>query len=183
MNELPIFVDDTTIWTPIQLHAKCASMKRRLGLDIIMVDYVGLMSGGGKYKDNKVAEAGYISRSLKGMARDLKTAVWGAIQLNRNLEQRGDKRPVLSDLRESGDWEQDADNVLFIYRDEVYNEATEHPGEAEIIIAKHRNGPVGKVSLYFEKTLTKFTNAASRSVDLSYLNNYKRQPVSVGGDE
>ncbi len=183
MNELPIFVDDTTIWTPIQLHAKCASMKRRLGLDIIMVDYVGLMSGGGKYKDNKVAEAGYISRSLKGMARDLKTAVWGAIQLNRNLEQRGDKRPVLSDLRESGDWEQDADNVLFIYRDEVYNEATEHPGEAEIIIAKHRNGPVGKVSLYFEKTLTKFTNAAGRSVDLSYLNNYKRQPVSVGGEE
>lgn len=177
MNELPIFVDDTTIWTPLQLHAKCASMKRRLGLDIIMIDYVGLMSGGGKYRDNKVAEAGYISRSLKGMARDLKTAVWGAIQLNRNLEQRGDKRPILSDLRESGDYEQDADNVLFIYRDEVYNEATEFPNQADIIIAKHRNGPVGTVSLYFEKTLTKFQNAATRSINLEYLYNH------VGGDE
>lgn len=183
MNELPIFVDDTTIWTPIQLHAKCASMKRRLGLDIIMVDYVGLMSGGGKYKDNKVAESGYISRSLKGMARDLQTAVWGAIQLNRNLEQRGDKRPILSDLRESGDYEQDADNVLFIYRDEVYNEATENPGLADIIIAKHRNGPIGTVSLYFEKTLTKFVNAAERRIDLSYLNNYKGVPVNVGGEK
>lgn len=183
MNELPIFVDDTTIWTPLQLHAKCASMKRRLGLDIIMIDYVGLMSGGGKYKDNKVAESGYISRSLKGMARDLKTAVWGAIQLNRNLESRGDRRPILSDLRESGDYEQDADNVLFIYRDEVYNEATEFPNQADIIIAKHRNGPVGTVSLYFEKTLTKFQNAATRSVDFRYINNDKRVPVSVGGDE
>jgi replicative DNA helicase len=183
MNELPIFVDDTTIWTPLQLHAKCASMKRRLGLDIIMIDYVGLMSGGGKYKDNKVAESGYISRSLKGMARDLKTAVWAAIQLNRNLEQRQDKRPILSDLRESGDYEQDADNVLFIYRDEVYNEATEFPGQADIIIAKHRNGPVGTVSLYFEKTLTKFENGIKRNIDLSYLGSYKRQPVSVGGDE
>lgn len=183
MNELPIFVDDTTIWTPLQLHAKCASMKRRLGLDIIMIDYVGLMSGGGKYRDNKVAEAGWISRSLKGMARDLKTAVWGAIQLNRNLEQRGDKRPILSDLRESGDYEQDADNVLFIYRDEVYNENTQTPGQADIIIAKHRNGPVGTVPLYFEKTLTRFENAQKRSVDLSYLSNYKKQPVSVGGDE
>jgi replicative DNA helicase len=177
MNELPIFVDDTTIWTPLQLHAKCASMKRRLGLDIIMIDYVGLMSGGGKYRDNKVAEAGYISRSLKGMARDLKTAVWGAIQLNRNLEQRQDKRPILSDLRESGDYEQDADNVLFIYRDEVYNEATEFPNQADIIIAKHRNGPVGTVPLYFEKSLTKFQNAATRSINLEYLYN------NVGSDE
>lgn len=183
MNELPIFVDDTTIWTPLQLHAKCASMKRRLGLDIIMIDYVGLMSGGGKYRDNKVAEAGWISRSLKGMARDLKTAVWGAIQLNRNLESRQDKRPILSDLRESGDYEQDADNVLFIYRDEVYNENTQTPGQADIIIAKHRNGPVGTVPLYFEKTLTRFENAQKRSIDLSYLSNFKKQPVSVGGDE
>lgn len=177
MQSLPIFIDDSTLWTPIQLHAKCASMKRRLGLDIIMVDYVGLMSGGGRYKDNKVQESGYISRSLKGMARDLRTPVWGAIQLNRNLEQRGDKRPILSDLRESGDYEQDADNVMFIYRDEVYNDACEQPGAADIIIAKHRNGPVGTVGLYFEKTLTKFMNAAVRSVDFQYINN--REPVEV----
>lgn len=174
MQSLPIFIDDSTLWTPVQLHAKCASMKRRLGLDMIMIDYVGLMSGGGRYKDNKVQESGYISRSLKGMARDLRTPVWAAIQLNRNLESRGDKRPILSDLRESGDYEQDADNVMFIYRDEVYNEACEQPGGADIIIAKHRNGPVGTVTLYFEKTLTKFMNAAKRNIDIGYLSNYKK---------
>jgi replicative DNA helicase len=179
MQSLPIFIDDSTLWTPIQLHAKCASMKRRLGLDIIMVDYVGLMSGGGRYKDNKVQESGYISRSLKGMARDLRTPVWGAIQLNRNLETRQDKKPILSDLRESGDYEQDADNVMFIYRDEVYNDACEQPGAADIIIAKHRNGPVGTVTLYFEKTLTKFTNAVERRVDLSYLSNKEAVKVKA----
>lgn len=178
MDKLPLLLDDTNIWTPVSLHAKCASIKRRLGLDMIMVDYVGLMSGGGRYKDNKVAEAGFISRSLKGMARDLRTPVWGAIQLNRNLESRGDKRPLLSDLRESGDYEQDADNVMFIYRDEVYNEASATPGQADIIIAKHRNGPVGTVSLYFDKALTKFQDAVQRNIDLSYLSE-RREPVMV----
>lgn len=181
MHKLPIILDDTTVWTPVSLHAKCASLKRRLGIDIIMVDYVGLMSGGGRYKDNKVAEAGFISRSLKGMARELRTPVWGAIQLNRNLESRQDKRPLLSDLRESGDYEQDADNVMFIYRDEVYNEATQFPNQADIIIAKHRNGPVGTVALYFDKALTKFMNAAQRHVDLTYISN--KHPVSVGVDD
>lgn len=166
LHSLPLFIDDTTTWTPLQLHAKCSSMKRRSGIDMFFIDYVGLMSGGGRYKDNKTAEAGFISRSMKGLARDLKTPVMGAIQLNRQVEQRQDKRPVLSDLRESGDWEQDADNVMFIYRDEVYNEATEVPGQADIIIAKHRNGPVGTVPLYFEKTLTKFQNAQQRNFDL-----------------
>lgn len=178
MHKLPLLIDDTNIWTPVSLHAKCASIKRRLGLDMIMVDYVGLMSGGGRYKDNKVAEAGFISRSLKGMARDLRTPVWGAIQLNRNLESRGDKRPLLSDLRESGDYEQDADNVMFIYRDEVYNEATEFPNQADIIIAKHRNGPVGTIPLYFDKQLTKFMNAAQRKIDFSYIN----EPAEVNHD-
>ncbi len=169
MSKLPIFIDDTNTWTPLQLNAKCASMKRRLGLDIIMIDYVGLMSGGGRYKDNKVAEAGFISRQLKGMARSLRTPVWGAIQLNRNLEGRQDKRPLLSDLRESGDWEQDADNVIFIYRDEVYNEMSEFPNQADMIIAKQRNGPTGTVSLYFEKIYTCFKNAVDRTVDLATL--------------
>ncbi len=166
LHSLPLFIDDTTTWTPLQLHAKCSSMKRRNGIDMFFVDYVGLMSGGGRYKDNKVAEAGFISRSLKGLARDLKTPVMGAIQLSRAVEQRADKRPILSDLRESGDWEQDADNVMFIYRDEVYNEATETPGQADIIIAKHRNGPVGTVNLYFQKELTLFKNAQSRNFNL-----------------
>lgn len=169
LSKLPIFLDDSTTWTPQQLKTKATSMKFRSGVDIIIVDYVGLMSGGGRYKDNKVAEAGFISRSLKNMAADLKLPVLAAIQLNRNLENRQDKRPVLSDLRESGDWEQDADNVLFIYRDEVYNNATEFPNQADIIIAKQRNGPTGYVSLYFEKSLTKFMNASERSVDLSSL--------------
>lgn len=169
LSKLPIFLDDTTTWTPQQLKTKATSMKFRSGIDIVIVDYVGLMSGGGRYKDNKVAEAGFISRSLKKMAADLKLPVLAAIQLNRNLENRQDKRPMLSDLRESGDWEQDADNVLFIYRDEVYNEASEFPNQADIIVAKQRNGPTGVVSLFFEKSLTKFMNAAERSVDLSHL--------------
>lgn len=167
LHDLPLFIDDTTTWTPLQLHAKCNSMKRRNAIDMFFVDYVGLMSGGGRYKDNKVAEAGFISRSLKGLARDLKTPVMGAIQLSRAVEQRADKRPILSDLRESGDWEQDADNVMFIYRDEVYNEATETPGQADIIIAKHRNGPVGTVPLYFQKELTLFKNATQRNFNLA----------------
>lgn len=169
LAKLPLFIDDTSMWTPQLMKAKCTSMKRRQGVDLIMVDYAGLMNGGGRYKDNKVQETGFISRSLKGMARDLRTPVWAAVQLNRGLESRQDKRPMLSDLRESGDWEQDADNVMFLYRDEVYNEASEFPNQADVIIAKHRNGPVGTVSLYFEKTLTKFMNAAERSVDLSHI--------------
>jgi replicative DNA helicase len=169
LSTIPLLIDDTTIWTPPQMKAKCMSMKRRGGLDMIMVDYGGLMSGGGRYKDNKVQEAGFISRSLKGMARDLRTPVMTALQLNRKLEERKDKRPLLSDLRETGDWEQDADNVLFIYRDEVYNEASEFPNQADVIVAKQRNGPVGTISLYFEKTLTKFLNAAERSIDLSHI--------------
>lgn len=170
LHKLPIFVDDSAGWTPQLLKAKCTSMKRRQGIDIFMIDYVGLMNGGGRYKDNKVAEAGFISRSLKGMARDLRTPVWGAIQLSRECEKRQDKRPQLSDLRESGDWEQDADNVLFIYRDEVYNPATEFPNQADIIVAKHRQGPTGTVPLYFEKSQTRFMNGVERTVDFGGYN-------------
>lgn len=176
LSKYPLFIDDTTTWTPIQLHAKCASLKRRLGLQAVFIDYAGLMSGGGRYKDNKVAESGYISRSLKGLARDLRVPVIAAVQLSRKCEERSDKRPVLSDLRDSGEYEQDADNVLFVYRDEVYNEATEFPGQADIIIAKHRNGPVGTVSLYYDKPTTKFANAAWRTVDLTAFD-------VKGGDE
>lgn len=166
LESLPLLIDDSTVWTPLQLHAKCNSLRRRSGIEVIFIDYVGLMSGGGRYKDNKVQEAGFISRSLKGMARDLRIPVIGAIQLSRAVEQRQDKRPILSDLRESGDWEQDADNVMFIYRDEVYNAATEFPNQADIIVSKQRNGPTGTIALYFEKTQTKFMNAKSNLVQL-----------------
>lgn len=165
-SKLPIYIDDTTTWTPPQLHAKCVSMQRRHGIDVVFIDYAGLMSGGGRYRDNRVAESGFISRSLKGLARDLRIPVVSAVQLSRKCEERADKRPMLSDLRDSGEWEQDADNVLFIYRDEVYNPETAQPGAAEIIIAKQRGGPIGTANLYFEKAHTRFLNATVRSIDI-----------------
>lgn len=171
LQNLPLFIDDTVTWTPQQLKAKCASMRRRNGVQIIFIDHVGLMNGGGRYKDNKVAESSFISLSLKGIARALKVPVFGAIQLNRELEKRSDKRPQLSDLRDTGSWEQDADNVIFMYRDELYNEATEFPHQVDFIIAKQRSGPIGTVSAYFEKTTTAIRNSSQRTVDLSYLSN------------
>jgi replicative DNA helicase len=106
---------------------------------------------------------------MKELAREFNVPILSAAQLSRAVEQRQDKRPQLSDLRESGSLEQDSDIVMFLYRDEMYNEATEFPNQADIIISKHRNGPTGTISLYFEKTLTKFMNAAERSVDLSHI--------------
>ncbi|MEO1165773.1 MAG: DnaB-like helicase C-terminal domain-containing protein, partial [Chloroflexota bacterium] len=128
-----------------------------------------LMNAGGQYENNRVQEISFISRNLKELARELKVPLISAAQLSRAVEQRQDKRPVLSDLRESGSIEQDADIVMFLYRDEVYNEATEFPNQADVIVAKHRNGPTGVVSLYFEKSLTKFMDASVHRVDLSDL--------------
>ncbi|MEL6310426.1 MAG: DnaB-like helicase C-terminal domain-containing protein, partial [Chloroflexota bacterium] len=122
-----------------------------------------------QYENNRVQEISFISRNLKELARELKVPLISAAQLSRAVEQRQDKRPVLSDLRESGSIEQDADIVMFLYRDEVYNEATEFPNQADVIVAKHRNGPTGVVSLYFEKSLTKFMDASVHRVDLSDL--------------
>lgn len=169
VSQLPIFIDDTAVWTPLQLRAKCTSMKLRHGVDAIIIDHAGLISGGGRYQRDKVQEMAYISRALKEMNMDLKIPLLVAMQLNRGVEQRQDKRPVPSDLRDSGTWEQDADNIVLLYRDEVYNEATEFPNQADLIIGKQRDGKTGTVSLYFEKTLAKFMNAAERSVDLSWL--------------
>lgn len=170
MHNLKIYIDDTTVWTMQKLRAKCSSMKRRLGIDLFFIDYVGLINAAGLYRNNKAAEAGYISRSLKGMALDLDTPVWGAIQIGRQVENREDKRPTLSDLRDSGDYEQDADNVLFLYRDEVYNPGIGFPGEAEIIIAKQRNGRIGTVYEYFDAEHTRFQDARVNKVDLDIYN-------------
>lgn len=169
VSKLPMFFDDTAVWTPLQLRAKLTSMKLRNGIDAFFIDHAGLMSGGARYQNNKVAEMAYISRSLKEMNMDLKVPLLVAVQLNRNCEERQDKRPLMSDLRDSGTWEQDADNIIFVYRDEVYNEATEFPNQADLIISKQRDGKVGTVSCYFEKTFTRFLNGAERVINLSHL--------------
>jgi replicative DNA helicase len=136
------------------------------GLDLVIIDYLQLM-GGDTRTDNRVQEVSYISRNLKVLARELNVPVLAAAQLSRAVEQRSDKRPVLSDLRESGSLEQDADIVMFIYRPDQYEKDTVKQNVAEIIVAKHRNGPVGSVELIFRNALAKFENAATKHVSFN----------------
>ncbi len=166
VSNFPIFIDDTPALSPVQMRTKCRRLQHEHGIDLIIVDYMQLMNSGGMYQNNRVQEISYISRNIKELARELNVPVISAAQLSRAVEQRQDKRPVLSDLRESGSIEQDADIVMFLYRDAVYNEATEFPNQADIIVAKHRNGPTGTVSLYFDKSITKFLDGVVRKVDL-----------------
>ncbi len=158
LAEAPLFIDDTAALTPTEIRAKARRLKREHGdLGLIVIDYLQLMhapSAG----ENRATEISFISRSLKALAKELNVPVIALSQLNRNLEQRPNKRPVMSDLRESGSIEQDADLVIFIYRDEVYNEDSADKGIAEIIIGKQRNGPIGKVRLTFLGQYTKFEN-------------------------
>ncbi|PJF43583.1 MAG: replicative DNA helicase [Phototrophicales bacterium] len=170
LSKLPLFLDDTPAITPLHMRGKCRRLYREHGLDLVIVDYLQLMTLGGNTSgrsENRVQEVSAISRNLKELARELNVPVLAASQLSRAVESRGDKRPVLSDLRESGSIEQDADVVMFIYRDEVYNEDTDRPNQADVIIAKHRNGPIGTVSLYFRKELTQFANLRHTDIDLS----------------
>ena len=153
-----IIIDDTPGITAAELRSKCRKMKLERGLDLVIIDYLQLMSGGSRKNDNRQQEISEISRALKGLARDLDCPVVALSQLSRACETRTDKRPMLSDLRESGAIEQDADIVMFLYRDEYYNPDTEKPGEAEVIIAKQRNGPIGTVSLYWQSATTRFVN-------------------------
>jgi replicative DNA helicase len=166
ISRFPIYIDDTPALNPIQMRTKCRRLQHEYGIDLIIVDYMQLMNAGGQYQNNRVQEISFISRALKELARELNVPLLSAAQLSRAVEQRQDKRPVLSDLRESGSIEQDSDIVMFLYRDSVYNEATEFPNQADIIIAKHRNGPTGTVSLYFDPTVTRFMDAVTRKVDL-----------------
>jgi len=166
ISRFPIFIDDTPALNPIQMRTKCRRLQHEHGIDLIIVDYMQLMNAGGQYQNNRVQEISLISRQMKELARELNVPIFSAAQLSRAVEQRQDKRPVLSDLRESGSIEQDSDIVMFLYRDAVYNEATEFPNQAEIIVAKHRNGPTGNISLYFDKSITKFIDGAVRRVDL-----------------
>jgi replicative DNA helicase len=163
LSNTHIYLDDTPAITPLQLRTKCRRLHMEVGLDLVVVDYLQLMTGDTRM-DNRVQEVSYISRNLKVLARELKVPVLAAAQLSRAVEQRADKRPVLSDLRESGSLEQDADIVMFIYRPDQYESDTLKQNIAEIIVAKHRNGPVGSVELVFRKPLAKFENAARRDV-------------------
>ena len=152
-----MFVDDIPALTPAELRARCRRIYRENGLDLIVVDYMQLMQVPGT-KENRATEISEISRSLKAMAKELNVPVVALSQLNRSLEQRPNKRPVMSDLRESGAIEQDADVILFIYRDEVYNEDSPDKGVAEVIISKQRNGPIGMTKLAFLGKYTRFEN-------------------------
>ena len=160
LKDKKLYIDDTAALTPGEVRSRARRVARETGrLDMVMVDYLQLMRTA-KDSENRATEISEISRSLKALAKELKCPVVALSQLNRQLESRPDKRPMNSDLRESGAIEQDADVILFIYRDEVYNENTEDLGIAEIIIGKQRNGPIGKVRVKFTDNLTKFEDLA-----------------------
>lgn len=162
MSEAPIFIDDTAGLAPTEIRARSRRLQREHGLGLIVVDYLQLMQVPGN-QENRATEISEISRSLKALAKELAVPVIALSQLNRSVEQRTDKRPVMSDLRESGAIEQDADMIVFIYRDEVYNPDTPRKGMADIVIAKQRNGPIGEFPLTFVGRYTKFENWVSDS--------------------
>ncbi len=153
-----LIIDDTPGISIAEMRSKCRKYKLEMGLDIIIIDYLQLMSGSGKRSESRQQEISDISRSLKALARELSVPVVALSQLSRAVEKRDDKRPMLSDLRESGAIEQDADVVMFIYRDDYYNKDTPNPNVAEIIIAKQRNGPIGTVNLVWMPEYTRFVN-------------------------
>jgi replicative DNA helicase len=168
LRSISLHIDETPGLSPSELRANARRLARQCGkLGLIVVDYLQLMSGsGGGSDENRATELGEISRGLKMLARELQCPVIALSQLNRSVEQRPDKRPMMSDLRESGAIEQDADIIMFIYRDEYYTkDACKEPGVAEVIIAKQRNGPTGTVKLAFLRNITKFESLAAGSDD------------------
>ena len=160
LSEQKFYIDDTPALSPLEMRARARRVARECGgeLGMIMVDYLQLMQVPGA--DSRVNEISEISRSLKGLAKELNCPLVALSQLNRSLEQRPNKRPVMSDLRESGAIEQDADVIMFLYRDEVYNQDSVEKGIAEVIIGKQRNGPIGTVRLAFRGEFTRFDDLA-----------------------
>ncbi len=157
-----LLIDDTPGISITELRSKCRKIKLEYGLSMVIVDYLQLMSGSGRSGDNRQQEISEISRSLKALAREIQAPVVALSQLSRACESRQDHRPMLSDLRESGAIEQDADVVMFLYRDDYYNKDTDRPNVAEVIIAKQRNGPIGTVELLWRPEFTKFVNMAKQ---------------------
>ena len=170
LSQVQLHIDETAGLTSSELRARARRMARQFGtLGLIVIDYLQLMNGsGGSNEENRATVLGEISRGLKALAKELQCPVIALSQLNRSVESRQDKRPMMSDLRESGAIEQDADIIMFIYRDDYYDKASKKPGQAEIIIAKQRNGPVGEVNLTFLKPLTRFDNLAPGSGNADY---------------
>jgi len=159
-----LFIDETPALNSAELRARARRQARQCGkLGLIVIDYLQLMSGSSSSEENRATELGEISRGLKALAKELQCPVLALSQLNRSVESRNDKRPMMSDLRESGAIEQDADVIIFIYRDDYYNKESKEPGIAEIVVGKQRNGPVGTVKLTFLKPLTRFDNLAPGS--------------------
>ncbi|MFO1293426.1 MAG: replicative DNA helicase [Rubrivivax sp.] len=167
LGKAPIYIDETAALTVAELRARARRMARQCGgLGLVCIDYLQLMSGSSGSEENRATELGEISRGLKALAKELQCPVMALSQLNRSVESRNDKRPMMSDLRESGAIEQDADVIMFIYRDEYYTkEACKEPGVAEIIVAKQRNGPVDTIKLTFLKPQTRFENRAVEGDD------------------
>jgi replicative DNA helicase len=171
LGAAPIFIDDTPGVTVNDLRTKARRLYAEHGLDLIIIDYMQLMTGSAGNNgrsENRQQEISYISRSLKALARELNVPVLALSQLSRAVEARSDKRPMLSDLRESGSIEQDADVVLFIYREDYYLEDSDRQNIADVLIAKHRHGSTGTVSLYFRKELTQFRDLEIQRTELDY---------------
>jgi len=163
MADAPIYIDETAALTCTEIRARARRLKREHGLGLVVVDYLQLMQGTGRVSENRATEISEISRSLKALAKELNVPVIALSQLNRAVESRPNKKPVMSDLRESGAIEQDADVIAFIYRDEVYDPETPRKGIADIIIAKQRNGPIGDLPLTFLGEYTRFENFVSQT--------------------
>jgi replicative DNA helicase len=169
LGQVQMYIDETPALNSAELRARARRMARQFGtLGLIVIDYLQLMSGSSSGDENRATEIGEISRGLKALAKELQCPVIALSQLNRSVETRNDKRPMMSDLRESGAIEQDADVIMFIYRDDYYDKASKEPGVAEIVIGKQRNGPVGTVKLTFLKPLTRFDNLAPGSSSGDY---------------
>lgn len=165
LSNAGIYIDDTPGIRVSEIRAKCRRLKQEKGLGLVIIDYLQLIQGSGRNRENRQQEVSEISRSLKALARELEVPVIALSQLSRSVEQRQDKRPMMSDIRESGSIEQDADIVAFLYRDDYYNNESENKNIIEIIIAKQRNGPVGTVQLAFVKEYNKFVNLERRFDD------------------
>jgi replicative DNA helicase len=168
LSETLLFIDDTPAVSALELRTKARRLQAEHGLDMVIVDYLQLMRGEGARNENRVQEISYITRSLKGLARELEVPLIALSQLSRAVEARSDHKPILSDLRESGSIEQDADIVMFIFREDMVKDDSERKNVADVIVAKHRNGPTDTVPLFFDKQLTRFADLELTREPLEY---------------